>query len=289
MDEAWWEKEWCPLFGSLPSDIEMNERTERYAYIITEARKIWGAFEYAPGVESPEPVKIATEYGFPVRWIEGIRFLVHVCSAHEILFDAQFRDGLYKRGSGWKGEGEDAYLASAADQIDDRRLIGNIKNRAGMPTAISLACIDWQDLRYWTNKSSKKPLIYPAMLFAVMAISVSWQLIRESQEKREGTTTASQLLTAERLLARAYAERALRQQRLDDWKQEIHREKSRKGGKLSREKSKPEVDELHSEWQRQANALWKQHPLWSKKRVAEKMAKTNGDNWNTIRRNIEKQ
>jgi len=57
----------------------------------------------------------------------------------------------------------------------------------------------------------------------------------------------------------------------------------KKSGKVRLEKTK----QLKEQWQKDAEKIWKKHPTWKNKRVAEYIAR-NGENTDTIRKSIKK-
>lgn len=204
-ENNWWNKKWCPLFGALPSCEIRDGVSEKCLAIIEDARCILGGFEYLPKLNNPTPERIEKSTGYPASLIEGARFLVHVCSSHEMLFDAQFRQGLYRSGTGWIEGREESYLLFDVDQLNPARLIESIKTRAGLSHEFKLALIedpsnrpdDWKGL-----------IITPAMIFALMSISVAWEIfvdISDETMKAKSTEALSQLLTAEKLLKAALA------------------------------------------------------------------------------------
>ena len=205
----WWNKEWCPLFGALPSCETWDGVSEKCISIIADARLMWGGFEYLPGVESPVPERIGQNTNYPQFFIEAARMLVHIFSAHDILNDSQHNQGFYKDGTGWKEGREDAFLRFDVDQLEPWVLISNITNRAGLPHKFKTSFIrDINDYSRCLNDDEERgPFITPGMAFSLMSISAAWELLKaisDSELDPKSADALTQLLTSEKLLKAAY-------------------------------------------------------------------------------------
>ena len=199
------EDKWCPLFGALPTLDQRDGISEKTIEIIADARSFFGGFEYFGGVENPDPARIEKNTGYPATWIEAIRFLVHVCSAHDILLSAQHSQGMFRNGAGWVEGRHEPMLSIDVDQLDPFILMRNIQNRAGLPHEFSTAFAHKE--KYYML-SDEDHMITPAMTFALMALSVAWRLLQETSTDKQlsdSKEALSDLLTAEKLLKAAHA------------------------------------------------------------------------------------
>jgi hypothetical protein len=289
---GWWNQEWCPLFGALPSCALRDGVSEECLSIIKDARYILDINRSVSGLINPDPKKIEKETGYPASLIDGARFLVHCCSAHDILFDAQYHQGLYNLGTGWAaGNGADSYLLIDVDQLDIAILNEAIRIRAGLPHKFSCALTD--NLDDLTEEDWKHPIITPVMTFVMMSIAVAWDTFKHVSDgsmKPKSRSAVNELLTAQKLLKVAQRLRADASQQL------IHQIKKKpavdghaggvKGGKTRGDKAEPR----QADWQKRADAIWKKpaSSKWTVYRTAGKIAEDTGDKIDTIRKVIKK-
>jgi len=271
---GWWNQEWCPLFGALPSCELRDSVSEECLNVITSARRILDTNMHVSSmIKNPDPEIIEKNTGYPASIIDGARFLVHCCSAHDIIFDAQFHQGLY----------------CDINQLDIANLSDAIRIRAGLPHEFMCALTDNpNDL---TKEDWKDPIITPIMTFALMSIAVAWYTFKHTSDgsiKPESREAIDDLLSAQKLLHRAEEQRADESiQRINQIKQEpiIN---GRAGGLASKITRGDKAHARNADLQKRADELWETHPDYSKKSIANLIAGEAGIRMDTIRRNIQK-
>lgn len=309
---GWWKKEWCPLFGALPSCELRDGVSEECLAIIKDARYILNTNRSVSGLINPDPKKIEKNTGYPASIIYGARFLVHCCSAHDILFDAQFYQGAYavKNGFAVGGDGsfhiEDSmgrtlfgrvngcnksFIEFDVDQLDIAQLNAAIRIRACLPHEFSCALTD--NLDDLTEEDWKHPIITPVMTFALMSIAIAWDTFKQVSDgsmKPKSRSAVNELLTAQKLLKVVHRLQADASQQLI---QQIKKEPTvdgHTGGVASAKTRGDKANQRHADWQKRADAIWKKpaSSKWSLKRTALKLVEGTGDNYDTIRRFIKK-
>lgn len=198
------EDDWCPLFGSLPTYGEKDGIAENCLYIISEARRFWNGFEYSPGLKCPSPEIIEKHIQYPATWIKSARLLTEGNATTEIIFNALHDQGIYEKGSGWiEGKGGEIFLLCDVDQLSDRYIINTVRNRAGIEHDFDCAILEADEIELCKDEN---PVITPAMIYALMAIGIAWNLIKDVTENYVNTKSEmafSELLAAETLLKSA--------------------------------------------------------------------------------------
>jgi hypothetical protein len=308
--DKWWNKEWCPLFGALPSSNLQDDVSREYLELIKDARKILGTNRSVSQRMNPDPEKIEKETGYPSSLIDGARFLVHCCSAHDIISDAQFRQGIYSVGTGFAHGNDGSYLVFDAmnrplfgrinecnksciefriDQLDIALLNDAIRNRAGLPDEFMCALTD--NPNELTEEDWKHLIITPVMTFALMSIAVAWNAFKDISDgstKPKSRAAVDDLLTAQKLLHAAERLRA------DESQQRIYQIKQkpfidgRAGGLASKKAREDKAEKRHANWQKRFDEIREKHPTLSIKSIATIISDETGDNVDTIRRNIQK-
>jgi len=264
------EYQWCPLCGVLPASEEPDGITEYCLSIIEDARHFWVttessrysviALESVPELYNLDPVRMEKRTGVPAIWIKSARFLLHICSAHNILSTAQFQQGLYQDGNGYsEGDGE-SFLKISPDKLEPWILKENIGNRAGLPRDFQLAMIDNKSPRYCVDDDNGKPVITPAMFFALMSICVAWHLLRgivSGYVKVDSKDALSERLKADMLLKVAYSWALDQKKARENAKAEKSRIVGSQGGNTSANQKKVEANRLYALWQDMADEIWK--------------------------------
>ena len=296
-ESGWWNQEWCPLFGALPSCELRDDVSEKCLAIITAARYILGTNRYVSSmIKNPDPEIIQKNTGYPVSLINGARMLVHCCSAHDILFDAQFYQGHHSEGNAYIKGRDRSYLIYDVDQLDISILNDAITARADLSQEFKEAFTD--NPYEPTEENWKYPIVTPVMTFALMSITVAWdtfKYVSDGSMKPKSRDAVNELLTAQKLLhtaerLRADAERL----RADESQQHIYQIKNkpviagRAGGLASTITRGDKADVRNADWQKRADELWKTHPFYSKKSIANLIAGETGNKMDPIRRNIQK-
>jgi hypothetical protein len=285
-----WNDEWCPLFGALPACDERDGITENCLRVIVDARGLWGTFEYFSGLKCPDPERIEKNTLFPATWIRSARLLTMPCATNDILLSARHQQGMLQAGTGWiKGKDGEPFLLFDVDQLTPRSLLSAIRTRAGIAHDFLCALIETDERLLF--KDDGKPRISVGMIYALLAIGSAWDImeaVAQNYVRANSVEASSGLLTAEKLLKSANADSLAFTNAKQLWEREKSKLAGRDGYKKGVGHRHIAAETQHAEWQCLANRIVAEHPDWDKKRVAIKIAKETGGNFNTIRRKIKK-